>query len=65
MPNTAKATFTVEVAFDPEVTDPESSATALDRLMETALSTPDILDEYGSPDVGEFFVLNEPKEVAE
>jgi hypothetical protein len=29
--------------------------------METALSTPDILDEYGNPEVGEFTIAgNEP-----
>jgi hypothetical protein len=31
----------------------------MDRLLETALSTPDILDEYGNPSVGEFFVAKE------
>lgn len=55
----AKATFTVQVTYDPEITDPESLASALDTLMETALSTPDILDDYGNPEVGEFY----PQEV--
>jgi hypothetical protein len=54
----AKVTMTVEVEFDPEVTDSESVACALDALMETALSTPGILDEYGNPQIGLFF----PKE---
>ena len=53
-----KATFTVEVDFDPEITDNESIATALDRLLETAMSTPDIFEEYGNPTVGEFLILD-------
>lgn len=51
----AKVTMTVEVEFNPEVTDSEALACALDALMETALSTPGILDEYGNPRVGLFF----------
>jgi len=50
-----EVTFTVTVTFDPEITDEDSIATALDRLMETALSTPGIFDDYGNPEVGEFF----------
>ena len=53
-----KATFTVEVEFDPEITDDESIATALDRLMETILCTPGIFDDYGNPTVGEFYPLD-------
>ena len=51
----AKAKFVVEVEYDAKKTDPDSLAEALDRLMETALSTPDILEDYGNPRVGEFF----------
>lgn len=54
--NTAVCTLSVHVRYDPKVTDPESLASALDRLMETALSTPGLLDEYGKPNVGEFEV---------
>jgi hypothetical protein len=47
-----KTNLTIEVRYDPKLTDPEGLAAALDRLLETALSTPGILDEYGSaPDV--------------
>jgi hypothetical protein len=46
----------VSLDFDPGVTDPESLATAMDRLLETALSTPGIFEDYGNPRVGEFFV---------
>ena len=52
-----KTTLTVEINYNPKKTDPEGLACAMDRLMETALSTPEILDEYGNPKVGEFFVL--------
>ena len=54
-----KTTLTVEIEYDPAMTDPESLACAMDRLLETALSTPDILDDYGNPKVGEFFVAKE------
>jgi len=56
---TKKVTFTVEVEFDPEITDSDSVACALDKLMETVLSTPGILEEYGDPKVGEFFPAKE------
>ncbi|MEI7902482.1 MAG: hypothetical protein WCK89_19710 [bacterium] len=46
--------LTVPIDYDPDVTDPESLASAMDRLLETALSTPGILDEYGHPRIGEF-----------
>ena len=39
----------VEVTFDPERTDPEALGGVLDRLLETVLSTPDLLDEHGNP----------------
>jgi hypothetical protein len=54
----AKATFIVEVEYSKRKTDPEALASALDTLMETALSTPDILDDYGKISVGEFLVHN-------
>ncbi len=50
------ATLELEVRFDPTVTDAESLAYAFDQLMETAMSTPGILDEYGSVIPGEFYV---------
>ena len=52
-----RTTLTVDIDYDPEVTDPESIASAADRLMETILSTPGIMEEYGDPRFGEFFVL--------
>ena len=57
---TRTCTLTVKVTYDPKITDPESLASALDTLMETALSTPAILDEYGNPQVGEFLVPGQP-----
>jgi hypothetical protein len=61
MPDTATAKLEVEVTYDPEVTDPEGLATALDRLLGHALSTPGIFEDYGNPEVGEFVpVAKEP-----
>jgi hypothetical protein len=54
-----KTRLTVEIEYDPKMTDPEGLACAMDRLLETALSTPGIFDEYGNPKVGEFFVARE------
>ena len=45
----AKTTLTVDVEYDDQVTDPEALASAADRLMETVLSTPGIMEEYGEP----------------
>ena len=56
-----KTTLTVEIEYDPALTDPEGLASAMDRLMETVLSTPDIMGEYGDPLVGEFFVADTAK----
>lgn len=54
-----KTTLTVELEYDPAKTDPEGLACAMDRLLKTALSTPNILEEYANPTVGEFFVASE------
>ena len=48
----------LDVEFDENKTDAESVATALDRVLETGMSTPGVLDEYGDPTAGEFFVLD-------
>ena len=53
----AKTTLICEIEYDPEVTDPEGLASAMDRLMETVLSTPGIMDEYSNPRVGKFYVM--------
>lgn len=55
MPNRLTATLYLEVTYDPELTDAESLAKAMDVVLETALSTPDLLDDYGKPGVGPFF----------
>jgi len=52
----ARTTLTVDIEYDPKLTDPEGLASAMDRLLETVLSTPGIMEEYGDPRVGEFFV---------
>lgn len=49
-------TLTIEVEYDDAVTDSESLAVAFDRLLETSLSIPGIMDDYGNPEVGEFWV---------
>ncbi len=54
----AKTTLTLDVEYDDRVTDPEALASAADRLLETVLSTPGIMEEYGDPRFGEFFVLS-------
>ena len=51
-----KTTLTLEIEYDPTKTDPEGLASAFDRLLETALSTPGIMEEYGDPKAGEFLV---------
>ena len=58
----AKTILTIEVEYDPRVTDPESLAIAADHLLETALSTHGIVEEYGEPRFGEFFAPTEEDE---
>ncbi len=49
---TGKCVLCIPVEFDRDATDPEALACAFDRLLETAMSTPGILDEYGNPTIG-------------
>lgn len=49
-----KTTLSLDVDYDPAVTDPEAVASAIEILIKTALSTPGILDDCGNPSVGEF-----------
>jgi len=53
---TKKTALWLEVEFKPKQTDPDSLANALDRLLETALSTPGIMEEYGDPHFGPCWV---------
>jgi hypothetical protein len=48
--------LTIKVDYDESMTDPEGIACAADKLLETILSTPGIMDEYGNPHFGEFLV---------
>ena len=57
---TKKTILTVEVEYDQAATDPEGLARAMDRLLETVLSTPGIMDEYQNPKMGEFLVWPGP-----
>lgn len=52
-------TLTIDVNFDPEVTDAESLAQAADNLLETSLCTPGIVEEYGDPNFHAFQVQSE------
>ena len=55
------ARLTVEVEYDESKTDPQGLSRAMDILMETALSTPDLLDDYGNPHVGAFLPENKAR----
>jgi len=53
------AFLSIPVEYDPEATDAEGTANAADILLETAMSTPGILDEYGNPRFGSFLIAAE------
>jgi hypothetical protein len=45
-------TFTLKVDFD-DAHDGDTIGNAVDTLLETALSTPGILDDLGNPEIGQ------------
>jgi hypothetical protein len=47
--------ISIVIEYDETVTDPESIASAADILLDTALSTPGILEDYGNPQFGRFY----------
>jgi|TARA_R110002051_G_scaffold324070_2_gene419902 hypothetical protein len=51
-----QATLEIEINFDSTRTDAESIAVAFDQLLETVMSTPGILEDYGSVIVDAFYV---------
>lgn len=53
------AVLTLSVTYDDKVTDGESLCSAFDTLLDTAMSTPGILDEYGNPNVDPFGLLED------
>ena len=53
---TGECVLSFPVYYDRDVTDPEALSYAFDRLLETAMSTPGILDEYGNPTIGATFL---------
>jgi len=55
-----QTTLELVVEYDDGATDPEALASALDRLVETAVSTPGILSEYGNPRLGAFTTVELP-----
>ena len=52
------AILTLEIEYDDTITDEESLASAFDVLLGTATSSDGVLDEYGNPEIGEFFPMN-------
>lgn len=46
------AQFTLEIRYNAHKTNPINLAVALDTLLETALSTPGVLDDHGRIEVG-------------
>jgi hypothetical protein len=53
-----KARLYFDVQFNGHKTDPEGLASAMETLIETAMSTPGVMEEHGDPNVGECFVLD-------
>lgn len=51
-----KAELRVNVYYDPEKADAESVADAMDILIESAISTPGILDDCGDVGIGAFTI---------
>lgn len=54
----------IDVSYDDAVTDIESLASGLDILLETAYSSPEILDDYGNPSIDSFYVLGAESSLA-
>lgn len=50
----AKTVLTIEVKYDENATDPDSLASAVNILLQTALSTPGVLEDLGELHFGEF-----------
>ncbi len=53
---TGKCLLCIPVNYDRDATDPEALACAFDHLLETAMSTPGILDEYNNPIIGPIYL---------
>lgn len=49
----------ISIEYDPALTDAEAIAGTADTLLETALSIPGVLDEYGNPRFGRFLITSE------
>lgn len=56
-----ETTLMLKVTYNTRLTDPEGIASALDTLLETAMSTPGILEEYGRVEVEPFLVSPLPE----
>ena len=53
------ATISFEVEYDESKTDSDAVTCALQTVMETGLSTPNVLEEYGAVEIGAFMVQDE------
>ncbi len=51
------ATLQLTVRYDENITDADAVTNAANLLLSTALSTPDILQEYGNPTFSEFEIV--------
>jgi hypothetical protein len=58
------AIISFEVQYDETKTDSDAITCALEVVLETGLSTPGILEEYGTVEVGPFGVKDEDTECA-
>jgi len=47
-----KHTFTITVEYDPTFANADAIGNGVDTLLETAASTPGILDDLGNPQIG-------------
>ena len=57
-----EATLVIAITYDDDITDAGSVADAVDQLLETSMSTMDILSDYGNPYIGPAMVSEFPEE---
>jgi len=63
-----KAILTIEIEFDENKTDADAVGVAVDTLIETAMTIPGVLEEYGDPgsfSIGQTYILNGTSECPE
>jgi len=52
-------TLKIKVTFEENKTDPEALCDAFDKLLETSMVIPGILDEYGQIHASQFFIAED------